>query len=196
MKKQTINPGKKTAEQLKKEEEANALRQQLTIGPDLLIEKKASDKSLDQRIERIELINNEVIDLKQLRQFINGKIEKYTKKFGQEFYSEIFRLNGWAIPVNGKISHKPGVVGKFTIDIIYGRFPKEVLPELQENNKYNEIGMRLYKHFQFLSPEGLLKLEQYIAESVDVMKRCSYWDEFVKEHAKRFGHPFQTSLFA
>jgi len=186
---------KKAAEKLRKEEEANALRQQLALGPDLLIKRKASDKYLDQRIEKIELINGEVIDLIKLRQFIDSKINAYAKKFGQEFYKEIFRLNGWKIPENGVIYRKPSVVGKFTNEIIYGRFPKEVLPQLQGNNKYNDIGMRLYKHFQFLTPDGILKLEKFIFESVLVMKKCHHWDEFVSEHAKKFGYPFQKSIF-
>ncbi|HTA27961.1 MAG TPA: P63C domain-containing protein, partial [Bacteroidia bacterium] len=135
-----------------------------------------------------------VINLKGLRHYIDNKINAYAKKFGQDFYMQIFRLNGWAIPANGKISRKPGVVGKFTIDIIYGRFPKEVLPQLEGNNRFNEIGMRLYKHFQFLTPEGVQKLEQFIKDSVKIMERCHNWSEFVSEHAKAFGHPFQTSL--
>jgi hypothetical protein len=30
---------------------------------------------------------------------------------------------------------------------------------------------------------------------VGIMKRCKFWDEFVAEHAKAYGHPFQSSLF-
>jgi hypothetical protein len=186
---------KETAEQLKKLEEAKALREQLIFGPDLLIERKASDKSLDQRIEKIELISGEILDLTKLWHYLDSKINEYEKKFGQEFYREIFRLKGWAIPQSGIISKKPSIVGKITKDYIYGRFPKEVYPAIEIKNNYDEIGMRLYKHFQFLTPEGVIRLEKFIEESVVIMKKCKYWDEFISEHAKAYGHPFQVSLF-
>jgi hypothetical protein len=191
-----LKQGKKqTVEQLKKQQEADSLREQLVTGPDLLIERKGSDKSLDLRNEKIELISGEILDLKKLWHYIDGKINEYEKRFSQDYYKEIFRLNGWPIPENGIISKKPNIVALFTIDYIYGRYPKEILPAIEKNNKYSQIGTRLYKHFQFLTPEGVILLEKFIAESVDIMKRCKFWDEFVAEHAKAYGHPFQSSLF-
>jgi hypothetical protein len=185
----------KTVEQLKKQEEANALREQLIFGPDLLIERKGSDKSLDLRLEKVELISGEILDLKKLWHYIDRKINEYEKRFSQEYYKEIFRLNGWPIPESGIISQKPNIVAQFTKDYIYGRYPKEILPAIEINNKYSEIGIRLYKHFQFLTVDGVVLLEKFIAESVVIMKRCKYWDQFVAEHAKEYGHPFQSSLF-
>ncbi|CAN5159270.1 hypothetical protein BH23BAC1_BH23BAC1_27720 [soil metagenome] len=186
---------KKTVEQLKKLKEADALREQLLFGPDLLIEKKGSDKSLDQRIEKIELISGETLDLIELRYYLDSKINEYEKKFSQEYYREIFRLHGWAIPENGIISKKPSIVAQYTKDYIYGRFPREVLPAIETRNKYDKIGMRLYKHFQFLTPKRVIELEKFIEDSITIMKSCNYWDQFVAKHAIAYGHPFQTSLF-
>ena len=186
---------KKAVERLKKQQEANALREQLTLGPDLLIQSKGSDQALDKINEKIELISGKIIDLRELREYIDSKINAHVVRFVQDYYIEIFRLNGWTIPEGGIISYKPNIVGKFTIDIIYGRFPKEVLPALEGNNRYNEIGVHLYKHFQFLTPKGIELLDKFIGESVIIMKNCKYWNEFVTEHAKKYGYPFQTSLF-
>lgn len=189
------NSNNKTQEQLKKAQEADALRKQLTIGPDSLIQRKGSDKSLDQKIEKIELISGEIIDVKKLYEYIDNKINDYGIQFQQSWYREIFRLNGWEIPESGIISKKPSIVATYTIDIIYGRFPKEILPVIETKNRFNEIGSRMYKHFQFLTPEGIVKLGKYLQQSEDIMKRCTYWDEFVREHAKVYGHPFQMSIF-
>ncbi|WKN42215.1 P63C domain-containing protein [Tunicatimonas pelagia] len=189
------NSSKKTVEQLRKEQEDNALRKQLAISPDLLIQRKGSDKALEQRAEKIKLISGETIDLKELAEYIDDKINTYKSRFTQGWYKEVFRLNGWEIPKNGKISKKPQVVAKYTIDIIYGRFPKEVLPVLEHQNKYDKIGIRLFKHFQFLTPEKVTKLEDYIKESEVIMKRCKTWSQFEKEHAKVYGLPFQLSIF-
>ena len=171
------------------------MRKQLTIGPDSLIQRKGSDRSLDKRIEKIELISGEIIDVKKLYEYIDNKINEYDIQFQQSWYREIFRLNGWEIPENGIISKKPSIVAKYTIDIIYGRFPKEVLPVIETKNRFNEIGIRMYKHFQFLTPEGVKKLGKYLEQSEQIMARCTYWDEFVREHAKEYGHPFQMSVF-
>ena len=189
------NSSKKTVEQLRKEQEANALRKQLTIGPDLLIQRKGSDKALDQRNEKFKLLSGETIDLKELAEYIDDKINTYKPRYTQSWYKEVFRLNGWDMPKNGKISKKPLVVARYTIDIIYGRFPKEVLPVLEVKNKYYKIGVRLFKHFQLLTPEKVSKLEDYIKESEEIMKRCKTWDEFEREHAKVYGLPFQLSIF-
>ena len=172
-----------------------ALRDQLTLGPDLLVQRKSSEESIDKKIEKVELTNGETLDLRALRSYIAERIQVYEKKFDQEYYREIFRLNAWPIPKNGIISRKPSIVGRYTNDIIYGRFPKEVLPRIESQNRFDEMGKRLYKHFQFLTPEGTVRLEQYIKDSITIMKKCEHWDEFVAEHAKAFGHPFQTSLF-
>lgn len=197
MSKTTKTSSSETSEKLRKEQEINEdLRKQLLLGPDLLIEKSGSDKSLDARIEKVELISGRILELRPLLKYIDKRINEYSKKFPQEYYREIFRLKGWAIPSNGNISRKPSIVGKFTIDFIYGRFPKEVLPAIETNNPYiNDLGIRYYKHFQFLTSEASIKLEKFIKDSIIIMKRCNYWDEFVAEHAKAYGHPFQTSLF-
>ena len=189
------NSSKQTSEQLRKAQEADELRKQLVFGPDSLIERKGSDKSLDKKIEKIELISGEIIDIKKLYEYIDNKINDYGVQFQQSWYREIFRLNGWEIPESGIISKKPSIVAKYTIDIIYGRFPKEVLPVIESKNKFDEIGIRMYKHFQFLTPEGVKKLSKYLEESELIMTRCTHWDEFVREHAKAYGHPFQMSLF-
>lgn len=185
----------KTSEQLKKAQAADELRKQLIIGPDSLIERKGSDKSLDQKLEKIVLISGEIIDVGKLYEYIDNKINDYGIQFQQSWYREIFRLNGWEIPAGGIISKKPSIVATYTIDIIYGRFPKEILPIIETKNRFNEIGARMYRHFQFLTPEGVEKLRKYLQESEDIMKRCTYWDEFVREHAKVYGHPFQMSIF-
>lgn len=188
---------KKTARQdarLKKEEAAK-LRKQLILGPDLLIDKKGSDKALDQRILKVELICGRTIDLEKYNEYFNSTIRDYEKRIPQAWYHQVFRLHGWTIPKNGIIVHKPGIVAKYTVDILYGRFPKEVLPILEKYNPINEFGFRRFKHFQRLSPEADLRLQEYIQNSLAIMKKCTYWDEFVSEHAKAYGHPFQTSLF-
>lgn len=182
---------------IKRIEEENALRLKLTAGPDELIKTKYTDAALDSYLEKIELINGRIINVKEILAYIDGKIRDYGIKFRQEFYKEIFRLKGWVIPDSGVIKEKPQIVAVYTALYIYGRFPKEILTELQDSNKFNdEMGQRMYKHFNLLTPDGVIKLEKFINDSIDIMKKCQNWDEFVREHAKAYGKPFQTSLFS
>jgi hypothetical protein len=178
-----------------KTESRHELKQLLLDLTEQGIFNRFSDRKLDRENQKIKLRSGKIIDLYELDKYIDDKINTYAKEFGQDYYLEIFRLNGWKIPESGIISYKPNIVGRYTIDIIYGRFPKEVLPTIEGNNKYNEIGIRLYKHFQFLTPKGIELLEKFIEDSVIVMKKCKFWDEFVEEHARIYGFPFQTSLF-
>lgn len=189
------NPTPEELERLKKAEEAEALRLQLMQGPESLIQRKQTDRSLDHRIEKVELLGGKIINLRELQDYLDGMIHDYGVMFKQNFYKQIFRLNGWKMPECAKIKEKPSIVAVYTNDFIYGRFPKEILPKLQGNNQFNEIGVRMYRHFQFLSEEGAKKLETFIEDAVAIMERCTTWDEFVKEHAKAYGFPFQTSLF-
>lgn len=184
----------KTKVDLLKESEQE-LRHQLILGAELLIQVKGTDEALDRRIEKVQLLSGETVNLIEYNKYIASKINAYHKRFPQAFYQEVFRLMGWHIPQNGIISHKPSIVGKFTKQIIYGRFPKEILPAIENKNQYDIMGMRSYKHFQFLTPEGVELLERYIEDAIIIMKKCKYWNEFVEMHAKNYGNPFQSSLF-
>jgi len=116
-------------------------------------------------------------------------------KTGWEFYREINRLNKWDIP-ESELYLKPPIVGKYTNEIIYGRYPKEVLPLLQNLNPYVRIGYRYVKHFQWLTETGQKQLEGFIKDSVDTMKKCNNWNEFRIRYAREFGVPFQLSIFS
>jgi hypothetical protein len=113
--------------------------------------------------------------------------------FIQDFYKEINRLNGWSIPA-GLIHHKPRIVGRFTKEIIYGRFPKDLIIVLQGLNPYVGFGVRQHKHFQFLNEEGKNLVEHYINEAIELMKECENWHEFRLKLCKKYGVPYQLPL--
>ena len=144
-----------------------------------LTEKKVEDKffhDLDRENLKVQLLSGEVIDLNELS-VVSRKLNEYHPQFPSEFYKQIFRLNKWDIP-DGKISEKPHVVGKWTREIIYGRFAKKVLPTLEHLNPYERIGLRKHKHHQYLNDQGLEMLKGFIQDAIDAMKQCSEWYEF------------------
>lgn len=166
----------------------------LLQGPENRVQQKYSDKNLDRENEIIELLGGRQVTIKQVKDIIAKYEQEYVTTFPPIFYSEIDRLNNWNRPKEKK-HEKPPIVGRWTKEIIYGRFPKEVLPVIEQLNPYIGFGIRLYKHFQWLTPEGKGQLESFITDSITVMQSSSTWYEFRVKYAKRFGVPFQLSAF-
>lgn len=140
---------------------------QLLQSPEDKINERFSDKNLDRRNE-IELISGRIINLDdektKTESIIANALKDYSRRVPQIFYREIFRLNSWDLP-EGNISEKPSIVGRFMNEIIYARFNKNVLPELQRLNPYIIFGVRSHKHFQWLTEEGQKLFDKFIQEA-------------------------------
>lgn len=118
-----------------------------------------------------------------LRQFISGALYNWAKTFPLTFYKEIFRLKSWEWNA-GKM---PGVVGKYTNDIVYSRLAPNVLEELQRINPPNEAGYRKHKHYKFLTPEvGHPALSQRLNELIGMAKACDTWEQFYRSVQRNY----------
>ncbi len=154
------------------------------------ITEKFSNKNLDRHNEIIELRSGRKICLSD---FVLNAPDDYWTMFYTEFYAQIWRLNGWPVK-DKKFRDKPHSVAMFTLEVIYGRFYKEVLPALRQNNPF--IGYyRSKKLFQFLTMEAKIQLLKYIDQATDLMKECETMHEFKKRYRTSYGEAFQTSLF-
>jgi hypothetical protein len=171
------------------------LRLKLLQSPEDKIQDKFSDKNLDRRNE-IELISGKIINLDEERantdRIVATALKEYSRRVPQIYYREIFRLNNWVLP-EGNISEKPSIVGRFTNEIIYSRFNKDVLPQLQRLNPYIVLGMRNFKHFQWLTEEGQSLYDIYIQNAISVMQDSTDWYDFRVKHSAQFGVTFQLN---
>jgi hypothetical protein len=167
----------------------------LLQGAEKLVENKFSNENLDREKEIIHLLGGGQISIYKIKSFIADCQQKYVKTFPLAFYSEIDRLNNWTRPKE-KINQKPPIVGRWTKQIIYGRFPKEVLQALEQLNPYIGFGLRMHKHFQWLTKESKDLLIEYIEESISLMKTSTTWYEFRVKYASKYGVAFQLSVFA
>ncbi|TAF96310.1 MAG: hypothetical protein EAZ32_09140 [Cytophagia bacterium] len=178
-----------------KKADERQLKLKLLQSPEAKIQERFSDKNLDRRNE-IELLSGKVINLDEerevLQKIIANALKDYSPRVPQEYYRHIFRLNNWVIP-EGKIREKPSIVGRFTNEIIYDRYNKSVLPELKRLNPYIKLGMRNFKHFQWLSEDGQSLFDGYIQDAISVMKECSDWYGFRIKHSEKFGVTFQLN---
>jgi hypothetical protein len=130
-----------------------------------------------------------------LEKYVVDEAQKWVKKFPDEFYREIFRLNRWNFnPKN--FSKGPRVIGKWTRDIVYTRFPAPVLERLYDLNPLTEKGYRKYKIHSFLTDDvGNPELQQYISNVTFLMKSSSNWKGFKQLFARAMGHDYQPGLF-
>lgn len=132
---------------------------------------------------------------KLLEKYIDDEIRKWYKKFPDEFYQLIYKLNGWSWVSDNK-GRKPSVVGRWTNDIVYARFPKGVLSTLKDKNPViDDKGNRKYKHHMLLTDIGNEELKEYISNAIFLMKAAPNWSRFKNMLARSLGKPYQSDLF-
>lgn len=114
---------------------------------------------------------------KILEQFLLDEAKKYKVTFPTEFYRMIFKLNGWPWTLQSA-QKKPGVVAKWTNDLVYDRLAPGLLEELQEKNPVVN-GKRKHKHFQFLTDEiGEPRLLEHFGGLIALGRVATSWRKF------------------
>lgn len=112
-----------------------------------------------------------------LDKFLKKEFAAWAKRFPDEFYQQMFRLKGWGF--NPVSVARPGVVGRYTTDIVYERLAPGIVEELEKNNPKNERGNRRARHHQWLSDDvGHPALAQHLHAVVGLMRACSDWEQF------------------
>lgn len=113
-----------------------------------------------------------------LKAYINEELLKWQKLFPDIFYYEIFRLNNWDYTVKG-IQKRPGVIGKWTNELIYKQLPKGVLEELKNRTPKSSEGNYTARFFQSLTPDiGHPALTAQIYKVIGLMNISKNWNEF------------------
>lgn len=101
----------------------------------------------------------------------------WAKRFPDEFYQQMFRLKNWEFPTPG--GARPGVVGKYTLDIVYERLAPGLVAELKERNPKNDAGHRKAKHHQWLTDDiGHPALTNHIHAVMGLMRASKSWEMF------------------
>lgn len=119
---------------------------------------------------------------KILEAFIDKELQPWTKTFPESFYKEIFRLRGWNYDglAAGEKPKRPGVLGKYTVDLVYERLAPGVYEELKKVNPRTGKGrLKTHHHRWFTQDVGHPKLAAHI-EAVTALARISKdWNEFM-----------------
>lgn len=132
-----------------------------------------------------------------LEQFIAEELRKWTKTFPDEFYKQMFRLRNWEFKPSS-VRKRPGVVGKYTNNIVYDRLAPGILEELKKKNPKLPSGRRKHKHFQWLTEDiGDPRLREHLASVITLMRASSEWSQFLRmldRALPRYGDTAQLAL--
>lgn len=114
-----------------------------------------------------------------LDSFLRAELAAWAKRFPDEFYQQIFRLKKWTW--KGMSVNRPGVVGKYTNDLVYQRLAPGILEELQKLNPKNERGRRKAAHHQWLTEDiGHPALAQHVYALIGFMRAADTWEMFYR----------------
>jgi len=129
-----------------------------------------------------------------LEKYIVEEARKWVKRFPDKFYQLIFKLNRWSYDEE-TIKKRPSIIGKWTNQIIYARFPKGVLSRLQDKNPIIEKGRRKIQHHRLLTDIGNDELKEYISNAIFLMESSANWNTFQRALKRATGQPYDGDLF-
>jgi hypothetical protein len=120
-----------------------------------------------------------------LSAYVSPELLPWTRRFGEPFYEQVFRLEGWDYkPPQVK---RPKHLAWLTDELIYKKLPEGVRDKLRAQNPPNEKGRRKFKNHQFLTNEiGEPHLQSQII-AVTTLMRAS---RDKKEFKRLFAHAF------
>jgi hypothetical protein len=153
-----------------------------------LTEKQVSNKNKN-KPEIIDLISGGQLDLTVLA----SEIQKHPPQFFQEYYDEIYRV--YLLKGNQKDWRKEKVCADLTIQCVYSRFKKDVLPTIQLQNKYKGYCEREHRYYQFLNPDGITMLKTFINDTLVALQDSNSEYEFRKIMFERHGVDRQLDAF-
>jgi hypothetical protein len=130
---------------------------------------------------------------KILDKYITGEYAKWTKRFPDEFYQQLFRLKNMTYPPATK--NKPSYIGYWTNDIVYSRLAPGVVAKLKELNPRQISGHRARTHHQYMTEDfGTPELKRHLENLIFLMRGSTTWDGFyrmLQRASPKFGDTMQ-----
>lgn len=126
-----------------------------------------------------------------LRAYISEELLPWQKKFPDEYYKELFRLNGWQFDMKG-IKKRPGVIGTWTNTLIYDELPPGVKEELKAKTPISQSGNKTARYHQFLTEDiGNQHLKSQLDQTLMLFRLSDnmkdMWYKFKKAKERKNG---------
>ncbi|MGH4001773.1 MAG: P63C domain-containing protein [Pseudonocardiaceae bacterium] len=129
---------------------------------------------------------------KILEAYVQAEFRPWVRKFPDEFFRQIYRLQGWEFRPG--TSKRTPQVGKLIKHYVYEQLPDGVLEELERVNPPNDKGHRPRKHHQHLTETtGNTHLDRQISTVTTLMRIARDRQEFEDLFERAFPPP-QTKL--
>lgn len=120
------------------------------------------------------------------------ELQPWKRYFPTDYYRRVFELNNW--PFDPTSNKRPGVVGKWTNDLIYDRIGPGLREQLHEFAGRDDKGRLKHHLTQFLtSDHGIPELKSHLDGVVALMKAATSWEQF-KEMVQRVYPKPKTTL--
>jgi len=124
-----------------------------------------------------------------LNLYIGKELARWAKRFPDEFYKEIFRLQGWKYDPNS--SKKPMRMAQITVDLVFDRIGPGVTKELKERRQeiFEVTGKWGKLHQVLTSDVGHPALQHHLSGLTFLAKAFKEWKPFyiaVEEIAPRY----------
>ncbi len=147
-------------EQVKTAERAYILMKGFaTVGIIALIDEVTGYQEIRDRLALQEILDRYLLDYRAT----------WAKRFPDEFYKEIFRLNRW--PYNPSSVRRPSIIGTMTNDMVYARLAPGILGELRVRTPKDKKGRRKHRYHQLFTDDlGHPKLQEHLSNVITLMK--------------------------
>jgi len=129
-----------------------------------------------------------------LAAYISTELLRWTKRFPDEFFKEIFRLHGWQYKPES--TARPQYIGHFIKQYVYNQLPPGVIEKLEElNPQYDHNHYRKHKHHQWLTVDtGNDNLNKQLLAVTTIMKVSDSKEDFERNFAKWHKKEYQERL--
>lgn len=131
-----------------------------------------------------------------LDKFIAKELRPWVKTFPDEFYEQLFRLQGLNFPRDNV--KRPLYFGKMTNDIVYERLAPGVLEALKESTPKDDKGRpKQHLHRRLTDDIGHPKLREHIAAVIPLMKLSPDYKtlrSYLDQTLPKFNHNLQLPL--
>lgn len=111
---------------------------------------------------------------KFLDRVLAKELQPWRKRFSDEFYEQLYRLREYPKQPRGR----PMDLARITADLVYSRLGPEILDSVRDLNPFDESGVRINKHHQWLSEAGQEILTKHLDVMIVLMKASSNWNQF------------------
>jgi hypothetical protein len=130
---------------------------------------------------------------KILEAYVQSELMPWVKRFPDEFFREIYRLQGWEFKPG--TSKRTPYVGRLVNKYVYEQLPPGVLEELKELNPRTKNGRRVHKHHQFLTADtGNPHLDKQISTVTTLMRIARDKADFEDMFARAFSEQQRLPL--